>query len=405
LRIKALVIAPQPFFSPRGTPFSVYYRTLVSSQMGVDVDFLTYGDGQDVDIPGTRIFRIPRFAFLGPIKVGPSLPKLFLDMFMVLWTVALLLRNRYAFVHAHEEAVFFCRFLKPIFRFKLIYDMHSSLPQQLTNFQFTTSKLLIGIFKLLEDTSLRAADAVITICPDLADYVNAMLRDRSKHVLIENSIFEPVRLALKPTSVERDLPDGDQGQPLSPIALPKGKRFVVYAGTLEPYQGIDILLRAFGHVLEKTTDAELIIVGGNQGQVDEYRGLAQSLGIETAVHFTGRVPQALAKHYSGLASVLVSARSEGTNTPLKVYEQIASGIPLVATAIYSHTQVLDNRVAFLVKPEPKKMAAGLLAALDPDGIGNEIAENARQLYQEKYSRPMYEKKMRKVFGVLNLCVE
>ena len=37
--------------------------------------------------------------------------------------------------------------LKPLFRFRLIYDMHSSLPQQLTNFEFTKSRLLIGVFR------------------------------------------------------------------------------------------------------------------------------------------------------------------------------------------------------------------------------------------------------------------
>ena len=55
--MKALVIAPQPFFSPRGTPFSVYYRTMVTAELGVEIDFLTYGEGQDVDIPGVRIMR------------------------------------------------------------------------------------------------------------------------------------------------------------------------------------------------------------------------------------------------------------------------------------------------------------------------------------------------------------
>ena len=58
--MKALVVAPQPFFSPRGTPFSVYYRTLVSSELGIKIDFLTYGEGQDVDIPNVNIIRIPQ---------------------------------------------------------------------------------------------------------------------------------------------------------------------------------------------------------------------------------------------------------------------------------------------------------------------------------------------------------
>ena len=147
--MKLLVVAPQPFFTPRGTPFSVYYRTLVTAEQGVRIDLLTYGVGQDVDIPGVRIVRVPRLRWLEPVPVGPSWRKLVLDVLMVFWTIGLLLRHRYQVVHAHEESVFWCRFLKPIFRFRLIYDMHSSLPQQLENFRFTKSRLLIGAFKAL----------------------------------------------------------------------------------------------------------------------------------------------------------------------------------------------------------------------------------------------------------------
>ncbi len=68
--MKTLVVAPQPFFSPRGTPFSVYYRSLISSELGVKMDFLTYGEGQDVDIPNLNIIRIPRFKMFGNVVLG-----------------------------------------------------------------------------------------------------------------------------------------------------------------------------------------------------------------------------------------------------------------------------------------------------------------------------------------------
>ena len=92
--MRALVVAPQPFFSPRGTPFSIYYRALIMAGQGIECDILTYGSGQDVDLPGVRIKRIPRVRFLEPIPVGPSWRKLFLDAFMVIWTIGLLLRHR-----------------------------------------------------------------------------------------------------------------------------------------------------------------------------------------------------------------------------------------------------------------------------------------------------------------------
>jgi glycosyltransferase involved in cell wall biosynthesis len=392
--MKALVISPQPFFSPRGTPFSVYYRTLVTAELGVQVDLLTYGEGQDVDIPGVRIIRIPRFSRLGKVKVGPSYLKLFLDLFMFTWTLGLLMLNRYDFVHAHEEAIFFCRFLKPIFRFKLVYDMHSSLSQQLTNCQFTTSKFLISLFKKLEDTCLRSAEAVITICPDLAESANRLLPNNRKHILIENSIFDPIKLF--PSSYYYSY---GQDNEANMIELPQGKRFVVYAGTLEPYQGIDLLIHSFKSVVSEKPDTFLVIVGGTNTQVEHYSTLAQESGLESDCLFTGRVPQEQAKYYSDQASVLVSPRTSGTNTPLKIYEQLASGIPLVATRIYSHTQVLSDEVAILVKPEPKYVARGILSALD--GEGQQVAQNAIHLYEQNYSRPVYEQKMRQFLEIIS----
>jgi glycosyltransferase involved in cell wall biosynthesis len=396
--MKALVIAPQPFFSPRGTPFSVYYRTLVAAEKGVTIDLLTYGEGQDVDIPGVRIIRIPRFAFLGNVKVGPSILKIFLDFFVILWAIALLVRNRYDFVHAHEEAVFFCLVLKPFFRFKLVYDMHSCLPQQLTNFQFTRSGFLIGLFKKLEHSCLKVADAVITICPDLADYVLKLFPSTKKHILIENSIFDPVRVV--PVNKDFLSQNTEKHMDLQIFDPDKGQRIVVYAGTLEPHHGIDNLVKAFGLVAEKKRDVILLLAGGDDSQVAHYSRLARSIGVNSQCIFTGRVPQSVAKRFIQHASVLVSPRSEGTNTPLKVYEQLASGIPLVATRIYSHTQVLDERMAFLVEPEPKDMAKGILLALEDRDKAVRIAANAMQIYRKKYSRPVYEEKMKKLLELL-----
>ena len=390
--VKALVIAPQPFFSPRGTPFSVYYRTLVTAEQGVEVDLLTYGEGQDVDIPGVRIIRIPRLPFCGPVKVGPSVLKLFLDVLILVWAIALLASRRYSFVHAHEESVFFCRFLKPIFRFKLVYDMHSSLPQQLTNFQFTTSRSLIRLFERLEASCLSAADAVITICPALAEYAVSKMPDPRRHFLIENSIFEPVRLS--------DPPSEDAGTSALP-PIPGDRAVVAYVGTFESYQGLDILIPAFAIVRERRPDAFLLLVGGSPTQVDRARELAEECGLSGHCLFTGRVDQGTAGRLLGAASVLTSPRSQGTNTPLKIYELLDCGKPLVATRIHSHTQVLSDEVCFLVDPTPQSMAGGILNALADDDRVRDLVTRARQLYARSYSRAAYVSKMERLLEVLS----
>ena len=282
--------------------------------------------------------------------------------------------------------------LKPFFRYKLLYDMHSSLPQQLSNFNFSRNKLLLRIFAWLENRSLVHSEAIITICPDLYQYVNTLLPGNSRNFLIENSILEPVRL--KNSQACTGTADA------APVVPAQFSRCIVYAGTLEAYQGIDILIDAMVRVAAERKDVLLVIVGGTEEQVARYRSQAEKLGIAAQVLFTGRVAQQLARAWSRQATVLVSPRSSGTNTPLKIYEQLASGIPLVATAIYSHTQVLTEEVAFLVQANAQDMAQGLLAALGDAALAAEKASKAQELYNREYARPIYVQKLKQVLESL-----
>jgi glycosyltransferase involved in cell wall biosynthesis len=391
--MKVLALAPQPFFTARGTPLSAYYRTLVMAEQGASIDLLTYGCGQDVDIPGARVKRIPRLRFLEPVPVGPSWRKVVHDALMVLWTIGMLARNRYEVVHAHEEAVFWCRFLKPIFRFKLVYDMHSSLPQQLTNFEFTKSRLLIGIFRWLEDNCLRAADAVITVCSDLSTYALKMGVSAERHILIENSVHEEVRVRNE-NAPKLPIPVQDFTMPVSPVP------FFLYAGTFEVYQGVDLLVRAFSQVVRVRPEVRLLLVGGNAEQVRAMQALATSLQLGSSCVVAEQVAKSQVSELVKCATLLVSARLLGTNTPLKIYEYLDSGRPIVATRIWSHTQVLDDSVSWLVEPDESALAQGLLAALTDD-VGSSVrVQNAQDLYRARYSRAAYADKIRRVLEIV-----
>lgn len=403
--MKVLVVAPQPFFSPRGTPFSVYYRTLVTSELGHEANILTYGQGADVDIPGVRLIRIPAFRFLGQVKTGPSGLKLFLDVFMALWTVALLLRHRYDVVHAHEEAVFWCRWLKPIFRFRLIYDMHSSLPQQLQNFQFTDIRAIRWIFEKLEISATRASEAVIAICPDLYQYAKSLTTDHEKILLIENSLFDPVRLSAKAigeydTSSAHDPRQAEDKHLEHWLQRRQASQTLVYAGTLEAYQGIDKLLEAFAVVVKRIPAAGLLIIGGQPAQVDAFRAMADRLGLAEHVYFTGQRSQTEAQRLVESAGACVSPRFSGNNTPLKIYHLMASGVPLVATRIGSHTQVLTDEIATLTGVSIDELAAGIATVLESPQTALEKARRGQQWYEEHYSRDVYTAKMRKLFEVV-----
>src|SRR5437879_1827837 len=98
-----LMIAPEPFFEPRGTPFSEFHRIRALTSLGHTVDLATYPIGHDIEVRGLRIHRCLRPPFLSTIGIGPSWKKVLLDALVALTTLRLALTRRYDAVHSHEE--------------------------------------------------------------------------------------------------------------------------------------------------------------------------------------------------------------------------------------------------------------------------------------------------------------
>ena len=76
LPMRILMIAPEPFFEPRGTPFSEYHRIRALLELGHTVDLVTYPFGRDVAMPGLRVFRCARPPFIRNVRIGPSPAKI-----------------------------------------------------------------------------------------------------------------------------------------------------------------------------------------------------------------------------------------------------------------------------------------------------------------------------------------
>ncbi|MBF6592206.1 MAG: glycosyltransferase, partial [Ktedonobacterales bacterium] len=119
--MRILMVAPEPFFQPRGTPFSVFHRARALGRLGHEIDLVTYPIGEAVSLPRVRIIRSGRVPFLRRVKIGPSLAKIPLDALLLVRTVGMLLRHRYDCIHTHEEAGLFGAILSRVFRLPHIY--------------------------------------------------------------------------------------------------------------------------------------------------------------------------------------------------------------------------------------------------------------------------------------------
>src|SRR5690349_10121658 len=101
--MRILMIAPEPFFEPRGTPFSEFHRIRALTALGHEVDLVTYPFGQPVSVPGLRIVRSMRPPFIRRVRVGPSFAKIPLDALLAVAVVRRALAVRYDAIHSHEE--------------------------------------------------------------------------------------------------------------------------------------------------------------------------------------------------------------------------------------------------------------------------------------------------------------
>jgi glycosyltransferase involved in cell wall biosynthesis len=369
------MLAPEPFFEPRGTPFSEFHRIKALTELGHHVDLVTYPFGADVSLPNLNIIRTTRPPFAKRVSIGPSATKLVLDVFLSVTAWRQARRGRYDLVHSHEEAGVLGVWLARRLGVPHVYDMHSSLPQQLTNFRFARSRVLRWLFEKVEDASVFGSDVVVTICQDLHDHVTKMgAGERS--VLIENVM------------------GGDVEEPPSMTAADVRRRWsltpapvVLYTGTFEPYQGLDLLLGAAGLLASSHPDVQFLIVGGRPEQVEAVRAQATKVGARAV--FTGYQPAREIPAFLEAADILASPRVAGTNTPLKVYSYLRSGKPIVATDLLTHTQVLDHDISLLVAPDAKAFAGALSKLIAEPELRQRLSSAARERARTRYAREIY----------------
>ena len=164
------------------------------------------------------------------------------------------------------------------------------------------------------------------------------------------------------------------------------------------YQGIDLLLDALKNITENFA---LVIIGGKTEDIEKYKNKTKQLNISEKVYFLGPRPLSQLPYYLSQADILISPRIKGKNTPMKIYSYLASGVPVLATDIYSHTQVLTKENSYLVKPNPEDMAKGILELVQNKTLREKLGNAGKEVAIKNYSRESYKRKLKKVYDFLN----
>ena len=374
--MRILVLAPQPFFTLRGTPIAVRLLLEALAADGHVIDAITFPGGEDVPIPGVTMHRVPEVGPLRRYPPGFSAKKAGADVILAGMAARLMRRHRYDVVHAVEEAAIVARWLKPVFKVPYVYDLDSSIPQQIAE-KWTLPRPVQATLESAERGALRRAVAALTCCPALEDIVRAEAPGVPVRTLTDVSLIDGGLIA-------QDAVDASDARFDAPVAM--------YVGNLEHYQGIDLLMDAVALALPRRP-MHLVVVGGSDADIARYRTKAADLGIGEATHFLGPRPISALGAYLSAADVVVSPRLKGVNTPMKVYSYLDSGRPLLATALPTHTQVLTDDIAALVDPTPEAMADGLVRLMDDPEAARAMAARAGERVRAEFSHAAFRRRL------------
>ncbi len=205
--------------------------------------------------------------------------------------------------------------------------------------------------------------------------------NRAKHLFpVTGHLKDALITAGAPTGKITVVPDGVnlsmfQNRPEKEAArerlnLPVDRKIVVYTGSfyLYSWKGVDVLLETSGYF---SADTLFVLVGGDEKEIADIK----KKGVGPNVRLVPHRPHHEVAGYLAAADVLVlpnktgSLHSERYTSPLKLFEYMASGVPIVASHLPSICEVLNENNAFLVTANsPERLAAGLrMVLLDARG--------------------------------------
>ena len=220
--------------------------------------------------------------------------------------------------------------------------------------------------RAIEAEVFRCADALAVVSDELAAYVTqrGAVADRV-HVIrnaVDTARFHPQVPKARVPSIPDDA-------------------FVVgFSGSLKAWHGLDTLLPAFRAFRDHVPSAHLLVVG--EGPRKPWvEGYAAGAGLEDAITLTGWVghddlPGLIAR--MDVATAPYPAAEGHYFSPLKLYEYLALGRPIVASRIGQTAQVLDGTdTAMLVPPgDPVALTEALLRLANDRALAARLARNS-----------------------------
>jgi glycosyltransferase involved in cell wall biosynthesis len=251
-------------------------------------------------------------------------------------------------------------------RHRVVYEANGLPSIEMTHTWPSAAPATLAKVRELERFCLERADVVVVPSAVTAGAVAGLGIPEAKIRLVPNGADVPDRPPPRPDGA----PD----------------RYLVYAGALQPWQGVDVLLRAFGRLAD-LTDLRLVVCSSvPERRARPLRRLAERLGVAERVdwHHTlrhGEVAAWLSGAELSVAPLTGCARNLDQGcAPLKILESMAVGTPVVASDLPAVRELMaDGEHGRLVAADrPAELARALRVLLEYPHVTQVMGERARQ---------------------------
>ena len=350
------------------------------SRRGEKMDVITYGGGRPRQYPNVRFHVAGTPRWFGEVPPGFSLKKVLLDVAMMFVAARLIRDNRYDVIHADEEAVFLAMLFKWLYRIPYVYDIDSSIAQQMVE-KMPILRPLAWFFNWCEGRAVRGSLAAAPVCNALAALARAHGARRVVTLHDISQLRDPYRA-----------PTGELRRQLGIDGT-----ILMYVGNLEAYQGVDLLIEAMPIVRRQEAPVDLVIAGGTAAHIDKYRRKAERLGVGDCVHFLGSWPADRLDDLLAEADILTAPRIKGVNTPMKVFPYMHSGRPVVVTDLPTHNHLLDNSVVMLAPPDAQGFAECLVKLAKDAGYQRRLGEAGRRFVEQNHTFDAHQKRVDRLY--------
>lgn len=384
-KTRMLFLTSIPCFQWRGSSIRIAFNVQALAEMGYDVDLLTVPIGDPKDIAGVTVHRVANPFRVKNIPIGPSGHKLFFDLLLLCKGLALAIRHRYAVIHGVEEVGAIAVLLARLTGSRAVFEKHSDPASYRDK---PLKNLVLSLYRWVEGIVIRTADVVIGTGEGLVEQAMAVApQQRVHHIFdIPSSLAEadPQQTRLIEAEIRQD----------------RGEVLALYVGSFAIYQGVDLMFESFDLALKQSPQLRLVVIGGTPEQIEQRKQWLKSRGIGDAVRFIGLVPPDQLPNYIAAVDFLLSPRSSGINTPLKLLDYLKGGRAILATNNVANRRIIDERVAVLKNPTAPSYARGMVELVRNTSHRQRLGREGRRLIDLKYNFLQFKNLLRACYDKL-----